>query len=240
MSPPETQRGSFSQSVEPSRSPERAMKTILSASEMENEDVDVTLAKLAAQLEPITGRLWNVYAHAKKEFAAVENPHSLEKQEAAKFLRDTAENLLHRLRDVSANERLIGEVAETFRVANITTTTLHGGKKRKFDRTLGSTNRERAFPTPVAGTERADTDREAPRQGKRPKKTAVKELFPGHTFAVENHRRNATEVDREELYYTVAEQSSKSGRPSKKKNRGRGHSGIPYGYSRPVDSWYPT
>jgi len=205
-----------------------------------NGDADITLARLAAQLEPITSRLWNVYANSKKEFAAVNNPHSLEKQDAAKFLRDTAENLLHRLRDISADERLVKEVLETFRIANITATTLHGGRKRKFD---GGTDLSARDSTParnVARDAKVNSAREGPRQGKRPKQTTGKEFFPGHTSAIKHHRRNAVDLDREDLYYASPEELPESRRSfKKKKNKGRGHSGIPYGYSRPVDSWYP-
>jgi len=226
--------------------------------ESDNEHKSTVLAAIAAQVGGPMVRLWTVYDKAKKDFFAVAEPSSLQKQEAAKFLRDTAENLLHHLRDKAADQRLLDELNRTFEAAERTAMTLHGGKKRKFDRPApaalsklsaddpnsfwrGSAETRGPRPHPI-DTARADT-----RPDKRLGTTedAVQYSgYPGHIRVVADYERRSanSELPRDQRRFFAPKISPKNPRVHKQKKRqpGRGHSGIPYGYTRPVDSYYPA
>lgn len=78
-------------------------------------------------------RLWQVYEQAKADFYAVPNRDGQELTDAAKFLRDTAENALQYLADKDVDPGAMAELQSTFNMAKATVVSLTGGRKRKFD-----------------------------------------------------------------------------------------------------------
>ncbi|KAK5303860.1 hypothetical protein LTR99_004315 [Exophiala xenobiotica] len=89
--------------------------------------------------EPQVARLLQVYERAKADYFAVSSSGSgiegggTETIEAAKFLRDTAENTLQYLSDKIIDPNALTELQSTFNMAKATVVSLSGGKKRKFD-----------------------------------------------------------------------------------------------------------
>lgn len=188
-------------------------------------------------------RLWTVYDKAKKDFFAVPDSNSLRKQQTAKFLRDTAENVLHHLRDKRVDQRLLDELNMVFELAKQTATTLHGGKKRKFDHPTSAS-------LPTRGP-RPNTINDFTRPDARPDKrsrnvtVAANHLdLSEHSPALAGHGRNGfiTEMVQDQKRFSAPGVPSKDSRPPRqnKKQPGRGHSGVPFGYTRPVDSYYPA
>lgn len=190
-------------------------------------------------------RLWTVYDKAKKDFFAVTDPNSLRKQETAKFLRDTAENVLHHIRDKRVDQRLLDELSTTFDLAKHTAMTLHGGKKRKFDQPPAA-----ALPTREPRPNSIDTMRANARIDGRPSTTErapQRRDFPGRTQAQALFSYGQEDVDiqrsKDQRQFFAPEVSPQNARAPKQRKkhqgRGRGHSGVPYGYTRQVDSYYP-
>jgi len=224
-----------------SSSPEK--KTLFNSDVASNPAV---FAALAAQVGGHMVRLWTVYDKAKKDFFAVTDPSSLRKQETAKFLRDTAENVLHHIRDKTVDQRLIDELNTTFDLAKHTAMTLHGGKKRKFDQPPAA-----ALPTREPWPDSIDIVRANARPDGRPRTTeraAQRRGFPGHTQAQALLSYSQEDVDaqtsRDQRQFFAPEVSPRTDRAPKQRKkhqgRGRGHSGVPYGYTRQVDSYYPA
>ncbi|KIY03859.1 uncharacterized protein Z520_00550 [Fonsecaea multimorphosa CBS 102226] len=93
--------------------------------------VDPNLRK---DMEPRLAVLWSVYETARAEYLAVidkdDNDMAVKR---AKFLRDTAENILLYLENRVADPLMIAELEGTFKHAKDTAVCLTGGKKRKFD-----------------------------------------------------------------------------------------------------------
>lgn len=83
--------------------------------------------------EPQVARLLQVYERAKADYFAVSGVEGHETIEAAKFLRDTAENTLQYLSDKVIDPNALTELQSTFNMAKATVVSLSGGKKRKFD-----------------------------------------------------------------------------------------------------------
>lgn len=239
MSPPQTRRGStFTEDTDSSSLEKR---TLFDGDMASNPAV---FATLAAQVGGPMVRLWTVYDKAKKDFFAVTDPNSLRKQETAKFLRDTAENLLHHLQGKAVDQRLLDELSTTFDVAKHTAMTLHGGKKRKFDEPIAA-----ALPGREPRPDPIDTARSNARPDKRPRTmehTAQRHDFPRHiqAQALFSYGRDAvyTQRARDRRQFFAPEVSPQNARAprQRKKSQGRGHSGVPYGYTRQVDSYYPA
>lgn len=194
-------------------------------------------------------RMWTVYGQAKREFFANANPDDTKHQHAAKFLRDTAENALQYLQDKDPDRRLLGELETTLRVAEEAVMAHHGGKKRKFDHLAPSETVEWTSPQQKTKSHRPDVERGILKYDHRPgvSEEYVRGDFAGHARAFTQHqrsgpfrayahtRRNAvTELFPEER---VPKRKKKNQNP--RTQPGRGHSHIPFGYSRPVDSYQP-
>ncbi|OAP62980.1 hypothetical protein AYL99_02207 [Fonsecaea erecta] len=93
--------------------------------------VDPNLRK---DMEPRLAVLWTVYETARAEYLAVIDKDDNEQTaKRAKFLRDTAENILLYLENRVADPLMIAELEGTFNHAKNTAVCLSGGKKRKFD-----------------------------------------------------------------------------------------------------------
>ncbi len=89
-------------------------------------------------------RLISIYEKAKSDFKAVPDNETDAKMEAARFLRDTAENTVMYFRDptktstahsASRNmEEIINDLEATCKAAQASVVSLTGGRKRKFDK----------------------------------------------------------------------------------------------------------
>jgi hypothetical protein len=89
-------------------------------------------------------RLTSIYENAKSDFETVPAGDTIRKLEAARFLRDTAENTVMYFRDPSKSgdtqaantnmEELIADLEATCKTAQASVVHLSGGRKRKFDK----------------------------------------------------------------------------------------------------------
>ncbi|EXJ76728.1 uncharacterized protein A1O5_01236 [Cladophialophora psammophila CBS 110553] len=90
---------------------------------------------LRKDMEPRLAVLWSVYETARAEYLAVLDKNDNEMAiKRAKFLRDTAENILLYLENRNADPLMVAELEGTFTHAKNTAVCLTGGKKRKFDK----------------------------------------------------------------------------------------------------------
>ena len=169
-------------------------------------------------MEPKLGRLWSVYQKAKADYLSVTNKGTIVKIDAARFLRDTAENTIIYLRDKKAESVMMSELESTYKMAKTTVVSLTGGRKRKFDfegdrpfqgTPLGPSNLTSKARNPDRGSAHGG-DGQARYVGG----------FGGHLGGQASTGYGRTHINC-------------SGGPV------RGHSGIPFGYSRPVDSYHP-
>lgn len=88
-------------------------------------------------------RLTSVYEKAKSDFEAVSTADTIAKLEAARFLRDTAENTILYFREPNKSssshaedskiKELIADLETTGKMAQASVVTLSGGRKRRFD-----------------------------------------------------------------------------------------------------------
>jgi hypothetical protein len=160
--------------------------------------------------EPRLTNLWNVYQRAKADYLVVANHQNHTTATAARFLRDTAENILSYLENKTTDPVMMEELNATYRMAKEAAVSLTGGKKRKFD--VGEAERE-------MGARRG--------HGSLPDR-----LGHGGSQRYGGIRRSRSPARYSGGYggpagYPAAETQS------------RGPSGIPFGYSRPVDSYHP-
>ena len=121
---------------------------------------------LRDDMEPKLQSMWTVYETARRDYlAALEYDEDRPKTiNTAKFLRDTAENILLYLRNKSADPFMITELEATFNHAKTTVVCLTGGKNRKFDR--AEIEKMKGIPTGPSlptrgGRERLQSDWEA-------------------------------------------------------------------------------
>lgn len=170
---------------------------------------------------------------AKEDFFAIANPNSIEKQTAAKYLRDSAENVLQHVTDKDPDPRLVSELEKILAIAKHTAMVLHGGKKRKFDDVLPA--QDRLEVQYVATTHQGSRSQSAYRQVNGHSDERHHQC-PADPFAVHppQHLRHA------KSHFFVPELDEKHRGRSRKPKPRRGHSGIPYGYSRHVDSYHPA
>lgn len=98
--------------------------------------------------------MWEVYEKAKNEFDGEFNREDRDDRVAfvaAKFLRDTAENLLTQLRDQTVSEVVLEELNGTYNMAKAMVVSLSGGRKRKFDPVASGDSIPRGPSDPGAG-----------------------------------------------------------------------------------------
>lgn len=201
------------------------------------------LAKLAKDLSPAMERLWFVYGQAKRDFQGDTGHNDKKQHDIAKFLRDTAENILEYIKDKHPDQRIIEELEASLQVADEAVTILHGGKKRKWDDPTSDGNTEWTLPARIPPPGRRDTNRDN-RRGFR-NRGARGELFrgdfPGHASALAQHQRSAAPRRNAmtELFPDEREPKRRRNNQVPKPQPGRGHSEIPFGYSRAVDSYQP-
>lgn len=250
MTPPATHRGSFSTKDASQDSPP---KTSLSPSKKslfghELDQKSVFLATLASAAGPAVARLWTVYDQAKEEFFSSDQ-NSTKKQATARFLRDTAENTLQYLQDKAVDPQLLGDIETTLNVAQRATNVLHGGRKRKFDEQAPNKPTERNLPVRTTGNGPQDWEHGGRlRDGNHGTfEQLPRGEFAGHARALGQHQRWTQPTDMSQGRRNAVRElfPEDQGPKRKRKNQqsrsqpGRGHSKIPFGYSRPVDSYHP-
>lgn len=210
-----------------------------------NEPVD--LATTVAQTgNEITIRIWTVYENAKEEFYAINDATSIEKQEAAKFLRDTAENALQHLANRDADPQLKAELERVLAIAKHTAEILSGGRKRKFDQPVMRS--QRTVNRPEVGRPRSQArelreDRGSYEQRRFLGERREGDVFDGYARAPSHssryHKYPDSRPRRQLMSPELSPHCDNRDRKRSKKQPGRGHSGIPFGYSRDVDSYQP-
>ena len=163
-------------------------------------------------MEPKLTNLWNVYQRAKADYLVVANDKNHATARAARFLRDTAENILSYLGNKNRDPIMMAELDATYRMAKEAAVSLTGGKKRKFD--VGETDRG-------MGTRRGYGGPPNTRYGQ-----------------VGTQRYGSMRRSRSPVAVTSGRYSGPPGYPAATQTP-RDRSGIPFGYSRPVDSYHP-
>lgn len=166
-------------------------------------------------MEPKLNNLWNVYQRAKADYQAVAQLKSHVTTKAARFLRDTAENLLSYLENKTVDSAMMAELDATYKMAKSTAVSLSAGKKRKFD--CPDRSRVRGAPRGPSGFPKA------PRAG-RPQSYG-------------NRRSRSPEIGGRGG--TVGYEVEIFGAPSNPFTQSSRTGGAPFGYSRPVDSYQP-
>lgn len=84
-------------------------------------------------MEPNLAKIWAVYEDAKRDYHEKSDHGDGASFRAAKFLRDTAENILIQLKGKNTDEIMLQELNSTYKMAKAMVVSLSGGKKRKFD-----------------------------------------------------------------------------------------------------------
>lgn len=170
-------------------------------------------------------RLTSVYQQAKRDYENVAGADSAAKLDAARFLRDTAENTIvyfRRIREDTGNyvsTELMRDLEQAFMSASASVVSLNGGRKRKFDR--------------VGNMPPADTPHQSGGMA-RAAKTVVRDGGRGSAGGYVS----CTSLERARQCYPInpAERDiSTDFGPG----RGRGRQ-RPFGYNRPVDSYQPA
>lgn len=178
------------------------------------------LAMIAASAEPTLARLWTVLERAKQDYLRFEHRTDNEAAQAAKYLRDTAENAIQCLRDRDLDERLIFEAKRQYTRAERKVLELNGGKKRKFD------------------SSETDHIRACPRAGSRP--PSLSQDHNARRYVKDKDVRSRSKDHSRGKRRRSVGISNDLPKQRKKKQEGRGPSGIPYGYTRPVDQYTPV
>jgi hypothetical protein len=160
--------------------------------------------------EPKLTNLWNVYQRAKADYLVVANHQNHATATAARFLRDTAENILSYLENKTTDPIMMGELDATYRMAKEAAVSLTGGKKRKFD--VGEAERGRRARCGHGGPLNRSGHGGGQRYGDMRRSRSPVRYSGGH--------------------------GGPPGYPAAQ-TQPRGPSGIPFGYSRPVDSYHP-
>jgi len=165
------------------------------------------------EMEPKLARLWSVYKKARADFEAVsKKADSVKRAVAAKFLRDTAENTIQYLQNKNTDPIMMAELFATYNMAKSTAVSLAGGKKRKFDYVEMDM---------VKGTPRG------------PSSVGSKTRHEGASKSVSDRYKKRELIGPPGYTGEYVRDRAKSN------NRGRGHSSVPFGYSRTVDSYQP-
>lgn len=165
-------------------------------------------------MEPKLNNLWNVYQRAKSDYLLVANDMNDATARAARFLRDTAENMLSYLKNNPSDPIMMAELDATCRMAKDAAESLTGGKKRRFD--VGEAERGIG-----AGRGRGSI--------------SIRTRYGGGSHRYGSARRSRSPVGFNTGRYG---HGGSSGYPVVTPSP-RGPSGIPFGYSRPVDSYHP-
>ena len=111
-----------------------AAATAADQKELPYTDTSGTATAKLEDMEPNLAKIWAVYQEAKQDYdKKADHEDDAVKFKAAKFLRDTAENILIQLKGKNTDEDMLMELNSTFKMAKAMVVSLSGGKKRKFD-----------------------------------------------------------------------------------------------------------
>ena len=161
-------------------------------------------------MDPAFKRLMAVYEQARTEYLVVAGNEDNTTISAAKFVRDTVENVIDNLKEKNIDADKQAELRTIARMAKDTVEKLCGGKKRKFDR---ETEKNQRRPT----TTSFDRSRYPTRDD--------------YPYDRREWRNDERRYDRERSPIR-----SRGYTRDRSPERVR----IPYGYSRPVDTYYPA
>ncbi|ERF71711.1 hypothetical protein EPUS_05583 [Endocarpon pusillum Z07020] len=174
-------------------------------------------------------RLTSVYQKAKSDFEAVPYRDGIAKLNAARFLRDTAENTVMYFRDVTKSgdghdvsskmQDLIAELEQTCKMAQASVVTLSGGRKRKFDR--------HDYEVASRGGKGTDSRGPSKRRG-----SASHTGDGGDRGRISKRKKGSPRPDRRRNVQPIAQRSGFSREYPLSEHR-------PFGYTRPVDSYQP-
>lgn len=198
--------------------------------------------------DPIT-RLMTTYEIACQEYYEVidfRNDHTLK---AAKYLRDTAENAVLYLKGTDmVDHHQLQEFTNTYEQAKHMVEDLTGGKVRKFDEGGDAKRRDSGY--------QAGKDRQGMEKSRHVNHRAVE--AEGHGRRDEGHghrsggrreeghavrrgpRRSMSPSDRRVEVERERGREARDNRATRQRPQPRGHSGVPFGYTREVDSYKPT
>jgi hypothetical protein len=201
----------------------------MAASNSRSFSIDVS--QLRTRYDAGLQRLIDTYDTSCKEFFEAEDRGEEKAGSAARYLRDTAENLLTYLHETNIDPAKLREVENMRDTAKAAAEQLKGGRVRKFDNEYASRLQE-------------SQDQSKYRRGTvaAPPQDLFACRIPWYSrrsrSPLGHHRRDAPW--RDDQYGRGSErQDDREGQ--KRTSTGRGHSGIPYGYgaNRAVDSWKP-
>ncbi len=185
------------------------------------------------EVEQKIERLTSVYQKAKSDFEAVPYRDGIAKLNAARFLRDTAENTVIYFRDVikagdvhaasSKMKDLIAELEQNCKMAQASVVTLSGGRMRKFDR--------HDYEIVSRGGGRGSAYRGSSRRGNA--SNSGRGRYPaGDRGRISKRYKGSTRGDRRRNVEPIAQRSGFSRDYPLSEHR-------PFGYTRPVDSYQP-
>jgi hypothetical protein len=178
-------------------------------------DSDATLVTAPEDIrrQSSVKRLLDVYEQARTEYLSVANKGDSTTVNAAKFLRDTVENVIDNLKSTDLEADKQAELRTMARMAKDAVEKLCGGKKRKFD---------------------DNTDQSRSRSASRTKSVTLAD----RSRQEDARRRSTLGGDRyRDRYDRPARELF---RHRDRDYRERSPVRIPYGYSRPVDTYYPA
>jgi hypothetical protein len=201
-----------------------------------SRSLSIDVSQLRTRYDAGLQRLIDTYDTSCKEFFEAEDRGEEKAGSAARYLRDTAENLLTYLRETNIDPEKLREVENMRDTAKAAAEQLKGGRVRKFDNEYASRLQE------SQNQSKYRRGSEGERGGAPPGFAGCS--IPWYSYSRRSrsphghHRRDAPWRD-DEYGRTDERRDNREGQ--KRTSTGRGHSGIPYGYgtNRLVDSWKP-
>ena len=213
-------------------------------------------------MEPKLANLWGVYKRAKREYFAVASDNTPETSSAARFLRDTCENIISYLENKTCDSGMKAELEQTYKQAKSKATFMSHGRPRPFDK--GEASRIRGIPRGP----RRDFPKKSRYSWERDYGREYREDFSRSHYGGRSQRSASMRRSRSPATHAHPPTPSgqthmnslgflghhpvgfapgtggpyslpmmQAGHPETQP--GRGSSGVPYGYSRPVDSYHP-
>lgn len=202
------------------------------------------LTALVAKTNPGLIRLWGVFEQAKKDYIRSAEDENGQTHQAAKFLRDTAENTLDHIGRAAGHvdPRIEAELRQTFETAQQIVVQLSGGRKRKFDRVHDEQVKRTKRESPRQRPTQSDQSR-SKHYLSRPLaqlEDRSKQRLHSSSKGIGYRSTTSGSYPFEERRHVDRFRSKQDPKREKIAMKGRGHSGIPFGYSREVDSWCPS
>ncbi len=179
-------------------------------------------------------RLTSVYQKAKSDFEAIPYRDGIAKLNAARFLRDTAENTVIYFREIikagdvhaasSKVKDLIAELEQNCKVAQASVVTLSGGRMRKFDK--------HDYEVVSRGGGRGSAYRGSSKHRGSGSNSGRGRNLGGDRGRISKRYRDPTKAEPRRNVEPIAQRSGFSRDYPLSEHR-------PFGYTRPVDSYQP-